>query len=76
MSPLAHVVEWIIVITLVLGLATAYGALLALAFVVIAFVTAHLYWEFPQAVAPAPTPRSRFNSPVLIGISSKDRCVG
>ena len=49
MSPLAHIVEWIIVISLVLGLATRYGALLAFAFVVIAFLTAHLYWEFPQA---------------------------
>lgn len=49
MSPFAHVVEWIIVVTLVLGLATRYGALLAFAFVVIAFLTAHLYWQFPQA---------------------------
>lgn len=49
MSPFAHIVEWIIVITLVLGVATRYGALLAFAFVVIALVTAHLYWEFPQA---------------------------
>jgi putative oxidoreductase len=49
MSPFAHVVEWIIVVTLVLGLATRYGALLAFVFVVIAFVTAHLYWQFPQA---------------------------
>jgi putative oxidoreductase len=49
MSQLAHVVEWIIVVSLVLGLATRYGALLAVAFVVIALVTAHLYWQFPQA---------------------------
>jgi putative oxidoreductase len=49
MSVLAHVVEWIVVVTLVLGLATRYGALLGLAFVVIALVTAHLYWQFPQA---------------------------
>ena len=49
MSPFAHVVEWIIVVTLVLGVATRYGALLAFAFVVIAFLAAHLYWEFPQA---------------------------
>jgi len=49
MSPFAHVVEWIIIVTLVLGIATRYGALLAFLFVVIAFVTAHLYWEFPQA---------------------------
>lgn len=49
MSPLAHVVEWIVVVTLILGIGTRYGALLGLAFVVIAFVTAHRYWEYPQA---------------------------
>jgi len=49
MSPFAHVVEWIIIVSLVLGLATRYGALLAIAFVVIAFVAAHLYWQFPEA---------------------------
>jgi putative oxidoreductase len=48
MSTLAHVVEWIVVISLVLGVGTRYGALLGLIFVVIAFVTAHRYWEFPQ----------------------------
>ena len=49
MSDIAHVVEWIIVISLILGVGTRYGALLALAFVVIAFGTAHRYWQFPQA---------------------------
>jgi putative oxidoreductase len=49
MSPFAHVVEWIVVVTLVLGVATRYGALLAFAFVVIALLTAHLYWKFPAA---------------------------
>ena len=49
MSDIAHVMEWIIVISLILGIGTRYGALLALAFVVIAFGTAHRYWEFPQA---------------------------
>jgi putative oxidoreductase len=49
MSVLAHVVEWIIVVSLVLGVATRYGALLGVAFVVLAFATAHRYWEFPQA---------------------------
>lgn len=49
MSPLAHVIEWIIIVSLVFGIATRYGAALAFAFVVVAFVTAHLYWEFPQA---------------------------
>lgn len=49
MSPLAHVVEWLVVISLVLGLGTRYGALLGFVFVVIAFLTAHLYWEYPPA---------------------------
>ena len=49
MSVFAHVVEWIIVVSLLLGVATRYGALLAIAFVVIAFATAHRYWEFQQA---------------------------
>jgi putative oxidoreductase len=49
MSPFARVAECIIIVTLVLGLATRYGALLAFAFVVIALVTAHLYWQFPES---------------------------
>jgi putative oxidoreductase len=47
MAVLAHLAEWIIVITLVLGLATRLGALLAFVFLVVAIVTAHLYWQFP-----------------------------
>ena len=38
MSTFAHVVEWVSIVTLILGVATRYGALLAFAFVVIAFV--------------------------------------
>src|SRR5271169_1990988 len=49
MSLLAHVVEWIVVVMLVLGVGTRYGALLGFVFVVIAFATAHLYWQYPQA---------------------------
>jgi putative oxidoreductase len=49
MSVLARVVEWIVVLSLVLGIGARYGALLGLAFVVIAFGTAHRYWEFPEA---------------------------
>jgi putative oxidoreductase len=49
MSTFAHVVEWVIVVSLLFGVGTRYGALLAIAFVVIAFATAHRYWEFPQA---------------------------
>jgi putative oxidoreductase len=49
MSPLARVVEWVIVISLILGLGTRYGALLALVFVVLATVAAHRWWAYPQA---------------------------
>jgi putative oxidoreductase len=49
MSVLAHVVEWVVVFSLIFGLAARYGALLGLAFVVIALATAHRYWEFPAA---------------------------
>src|SRR5512144_498287 len=49
MSPLALVVEWTIVVSLVLGIGTRYGALLGLAFVIVATVTAHRYWGYPQA---------------------------
>jgi putative oxidoreductase len=49
MSLLAIVVEAVVVISLVLGLGTRYGALLGLLFVIVAAVTAHRYWNFPQA---------------------------
>lgn len=49
MSPLANIVEWVIVISLILGLGTRYGALLGLAFVVVATVSAHRWWGYPQA---------------------------
>jgi putative oxidoreductase len=49
MSPLARVVEWIIVVSLVLGLGTRYGALLGLLFVVIATIAAHRWWGYSQA---------------------------
>jgi len=45
----ARIVEWVIVISLVLGLGTRYGALLGLLFVIIATVTAHRWWGYPQA---------------------------
>lgn len=49
LSLLARIVEWVIVIMLVLGIGTRYGALLALAFVIVATVTAHRWWGYPQA---------------------------
>jgi putative oxidoreductase len=50
MSILARIAEWLIVISLVLGVGTRYGALLGLLFVIIATVTAHRWWGYPQAV--------------------------
>ncbi len=49
MSPLAIAAELVVVISLVLGLGTRYGALLGLLFVIIASVTAHRYWGYPAA---------------------------
>ena len=49
MSQLAHVVEWVVAISLILGVGTRYGAALGFVFVVIALLTAHLYWQFPEA---------------------------
>ncbi len=49
MSPLALAVEWIIVVSLILGIGTRYGALLGLAFTIIATAGAHRYWGYPQA---------------------------
>jgi putative oxidoreductase len=48
MSILARVAEWIVVISLILGLGTRYGALLGLVFVIIATVIAHRWWGYPQ----------------------------
>jgi putative oxidoreductase len=48
MSPLARLVEWVIVVSLVLGFGTRYGALLGLVFVVVATVAAHRWWGYPQ----------------------------
>jgi len=49
MSPLARIAEWVIVISLILGLGTRYGSLLGLVFVVLATVAAHRWWGYPQA---------------------------
>jgi putative oxidoreductase len=48
-SVVAIVSEWIIGVTLVLGLGTRYGTLLAIIYVIVASVTAHRYWQFPAA---------------------------
>jgi putative oxidoreductase len=48
-SMVAIAVEYIITFTLILGVATRYGALLGLLYVIIATACAHRYWEYPQA---------------------------
>ncbi len=48
-SAVAIAAEWVVGATLILGIATRYGAVLALVFVIIAMATAHRYWEYPQA---------------------------
>ena len=52
MAMLAHVAEWVIVVTLIVGFATRLGALIALSFVAIAVVSAHLYWQYPAQQQP------------------------
>lgn len=46
---LARITEWIIVFSLVFGIGTRYGASLGLLFVIVATVTAHRWWGYPQA---------------------------
>jgi putative oxidoreductase len=48
-SSIAAPIEFLIGVTLILGLATRYAALAAIAFVIIATSLGHRYWEYPQA---------------------------
>ena len=48
-SWVAAPVEFVIGLSLILGLATRYAALAAIVFVIIATSLGHRYWEFPQA---------------------------
>ena len=47
MSIVGALAEFTIGVTLVLGLATRYGAMLCIIFVAIAVALAHRYWEYP-----------------------------
>ena len=46
LAPIAVIMEVIIGITLVLGIATRYGAVVGIIFLVIATALAHRYWEY------------------------------
>ncbi len=48
-SALAIAVEWAIGGTLVFGVATRYGTILAFLYVIIATALAHRYWQYPAA---------------------------
>ena len=46
-TALALLVELLISASLILGVGTRYGAILAIVFVVVATALAHRYWEYP-----------------------------
>jgi putative oxidoreductase len=48
---IATIAQALMGISLILGVATRYGALIGLVFVAIATLLAHRYWEFPAAQA-------------------------
>ena len=48
-SVVARTVEWLIVISLVFGIATRYGALLGILYVIVATALAHRFWAVPDA---------------------------
>jgi len=48
-SALARAAEWIIVISLLLGIAARSGAVLGIVYVIVATALAHRFWEVPQA---------------------------
>jgi putative oxidoreductase len=48
-SVVAMAVEFIVAFSLVLGVATRYGVLLGILYVVVATALAHRYWEYPPA---------------------------
>jgi len=52
-------VEFLIGITLILGFATRYAALLCLLFLIVATALAHRYWEYPAAQVMAQYLRRR-----------------
>jgi putative oxidoreductase len=43
------IVEFVVGVTLILGLGTRYAALLCVLFLIVATALAHRYWEYPPA---------------------------
>lgn len=48
-SAVARAAEWLIAISLILGVATRYGALLGIVYVIVATALAHRFWDVPPA---------------------------
>ena len=48
-SVVARLAEWLIVISLVLGAGTRWGAILGIVYVIIATAVAHRFWQSPDA---------------------------
>jgi len=48
-SWIGAIIEIVIAITLLFGIATRYGAALAIVFLIVATALAHRYWEYPDA---------------------------
>lgn len=48
-SLVARIAEWLIVVSLVFGLWTRWGALLGILYVIIATALAHRFWQVPDA---------------------------
>jgi putative oxidoreductase len=48
-SVVARLAEWLIVISLVLGLWTRWGAILGILYVIVATALAHRFWQSPDA---------------------------
>jgi len=48
-SMVARLAEWLIVLSLVLGLWTRWGAILGIVYVIIATAVAHRFWQSPDA---------------------------
>jgi putative oxidoreductase len=48
-SVVARAAEWLIVISLVLGVWTRWGAILGILYVIIATAVAHRFWQSPDA---------------------------
>ncbi|HYL48677.1 MAG TPA: DoxX family protein [Stellaceae bacterium] len=45
-SLVAQIVEWLLIVSLVFGVWTRYGALLGIVYVLIATAAAHRYWQY------------------------------